>query len=275
MEELKVGDQVLSSRTNDDEVRYQTVYAFAHVDRTRSTKFLQFFLGDSDSDEAALEMSAQHFVYSADKDHPVRADSIRVGDLLQTRSANSYSQQSTTVKVASIRSITKKGLYAPLTQDGSLLVGENDVVASNYVTIQKNADTTGGYRKDNDDEHIRLAIIGTIPWIHQADLIHLWLSPLRLMCTVNHQLSICTNHNQDGMLYYVAWGFWLVEILEQQPLWSQLLVLTPAVVLLSCCTLLEGLLIGNRSSWWYVTFVIATGMILRFLWLLGRKKSVV
>lgn len=255
MADLKVGDQVLSTAGDES---YQTVYAFAHLDKSRPTKFLQLFT-DSSSSEAALEVTENHLLYLGGKSHPVPANSIRVGDLLR---GNGNTQDQSTLNVTSIQPVVRKGVYAPLTQDGTVVVGKEHVVASSYVAVQTPVQTTTCFDTKTHEGHVEMTAIGTVSWLHQADVTHMWLSPLRLVCTLEQQKhladsilrrmlpsSICTSRNaDDGMLDYVAVGLRLTHYMDHQPLWAQLAVLIPVLVVLSFCMALENLILGGKMS---------------------------
>ncbi|CAB9516716.1 Desert hedgehog protein [Seminavis robusta] len=109
MQKLKVGDKVLTT-TETDKAEYQPVYAFGHRSPTTLGRFLQITT-DTDS----LEITGEHLLYVADKSYPVRADSIIVGDKLQTADG-------TANQVKKIKTVMKEGLYAPLTPGGKLVI---------------------------------------------------------------------------------------------------------------------------------------------------------
>ena len=257
MADLEVGDRVLSSTGGES---YQTVYAFAHLDKTRPTKFLQIFT-DSGSSEAALEVTENHLIFLGGKSHPVPAKTIRVGDLLKGNNENT--QYQSTLNVTSIQTVVRNGVYAPLTQDGTVVVGKDNVVASSYVAVQTPVQTTtNNLDTETNEGHVEMTDIGTLSWLHQADVTHMWLSPLRLVCTLENQQqsaqsllrrmlpsSICTSRNaDDGMLDYVAVGLRLTHYMDHQPLWAQLAVLVPVLVVLSFCAALENLILGGNMS---------------------------
>ena len=249
MAELEVGDSVLSANG-----AYQTVYAFAHIDRTRPTRFHQFFT-DTGSSEAALEVTENHLIFVEGKSHPVPARRVRAGDILKGIQSQQYQA---TLNVTSINTILREGLYAPLTNDGTLVVGNEKVVASNYIFLQESENLIA------KDGHVQLRSIGTVSWLHHADMSHMWLSPLRLVCTLeqsgkpNHPLlrgmlpsSICTSRStDDGLLEYVSVGLKLTHFMDQQPLWAQLTILIPVLILLSLCMAAENLILEGRVSSW-------------------------
>lgn len=128
MKELQVGDPVLT-RTGT----YQPVYAFAHWDPTRSAQFLQIYTRTLNGDDkhnnlensratSPLEVTKDHLVYIHGMAKPIPAAAVQVGDVLQGVSTATVSNQSAVSKhqpelvVTKIQSVTRKGLYNPLTQ---------------------------------------------------------------------------------------------------------------------------------------------------------------
>merc|ERR1712228_647618 len=105
-----------------------------------------------------LEVTGEHLLHVVGKEHPVRADSINVGDSL-------YHALEGTARVLKTSTITNKGLYAPLTPSGKIVV--NNVVASSYIALT-----------EADSEYISLG-----PWsMSHSDLVHLTLAPFRVVC---------------------------------------------------------------------------------------------
>ena len=190
MRELQVGDQVLAGSH-----KYRPVYAFAHLEPTRLAPFLQIH-----TNATVLEVTEDHLVHVTGTGF-VRASSIRVGDLLSGASL-----------VTKIDYIERRGLYAPLTPDGTIVV--SDVLASNYIAPQKNSSQYVVLPKP----------IGTLPFLTQHDIAHGWLAPLRLACEWVSS-SFCNQHNEDGMLHYADWGLKLVESTERQSTLAQMVVL--------------------------------------------------
>lgn len=91
-------------------------------------------------------------VYLEGQRNPVRADTIKEGDVLQ-----GFGGPAT---VSRVRSVDKKGLYAPLTNNGKLLV--DGIKASSYISLQP---TT---------EYVELQ--GGVSVMAHHDLAHLFLS---------------------------------------------------------------------------------------------------
>ena len=153
MEHLQVGDRVF---TGDS---YETVYSFAHLDKTREDEFIQIQTDAGNS----LEATSGHFVFVDGKAAPVRVDSVQVGDALEG------------AIVTKIGSVQKMGVYAPLTMDGKIVV--DGVKASNYVSL---------HQIDAD------SIIGRN--LHTFS--HVGIAPFRLLCT-RVSTAACESYNEE------------------------------------------------------------------------------
>ncbi|CAB9509686.1 Protein hedgehog [Seminavis robusta] len=214
MKDLQVGDHILTSNSQGEMI-YQKVYAFAHRHHSRPTQFLQIQTNtineeeDDTAESPILEVTREHMVFVEGKSKPIRADTIQVGDNLLGIISN---QQHV---VTTIAPVVRKGMYAPLTHSGMVVVA-NGIVASNYIAMQP--------KQTNGDGYVSLPNIGSVAFLHQADVAHMWLSPFRIFCGA---LEVCHRVNVDGLLHYASWGLQLVHFMEQQPLWAQLLVLIP------------------------------------------------
>jgi Hint module len=240
MKELRIGDQVLTGTMQDD-LKYQPIYAFAHRDTTRPTKFLQIFTKIMDEQEGLpLELTEDHLVYLNGAAKPIPAINVQVGDVLQGVSVRNSQWQSEHV-VTKIHIISRNGLYAPLTRDGTVVVA-NGIVASNYVSFQyKDRSTPDNMTRDAG--YVEISSFGTIGLLHQGDVAHMWLSPFRLFCSWDSvRFEICDRHNEEGMLAYVGWGLGLSCFMESESRWVQLLVLIPIMMVLAGFMVVEYLL---------------------------------
>ncbi|CAB9521813.1 Desert hedgehog protein [Seminavis robusta] len=207
MKDLEIGDMVKTEEHQSGaSCRYDPVYAFAHYERKSKADFLQFSL----EHKQMLEVTSEHLVYLYGLSQPVRAGSVRVGDVLQANNDGA-------VRVRRIRTVSREGLYAPLTQNGKIFV--NGVQASNYVALQS---------QSNRD----LQLAGDIMAISHHDVAHLVLSPFRLHC----RFQVC--HPQEGMPVYIVFVTKLAHYLDSLKL--PFLVQAPLlglVLLLGACFL--------------------------------------
>lgn len=185
MKDLKLGDFVMTRGKS-----FQPVYAFGHKNHVREAAFLAIH---SAGQRSPLEITASHMLFIVGKSRPVRADSIKVGDVLMKGGASSGGKSSNAegATVIKVGTVTRKGIFAPLTLGGSVVV--DDVVASCYTSL-----TT---KKKADDS-----------FVSHHQMIHIGLSPYRLVC---NGLSpwFCSEsfNNADGMPYFVEFGLALYQ----------------------------------------------------------------
>jgi Hint module len=125
MDQLKIGDYIRSGNG-----QFTQVYGFAHLDRNLEAPFLQFFVEKNRPNETGaflssgpLEVSAQHLLLLNNDQliKPIRASDVAVGDWLNGH------------QVQRIEKVIRRGVYAPLTFSGDLMV--NEVCGSNYVAV--------------------------------------------------------------------------------------------------------------------------------------------
>jgi hypothetical protein len=199
MKDLQVGDKV---QTTSGE--YQTIYSFMHYHETKPAKYLQVYT-DSPS-KGPLEISGDHMVFLADKKNPVPAKMIKVGDKLSGASGS--------VTVSKINTITRNGLYAPVTLDGTLIV--NGVLASSYITFQ-----------DTGSVDIRGYKVISFQFLE-----HLWEMPHRILCLGFGGSDYCKNefHDENGYNTWSHLGIRLIKFAEQQ---SDLIQVIMLIVYLS------------------------------------------
>jgi hypothetical protein len=223
MEDLQQGDHVLTGSNT-----YQPVYAFGHYKADVPANFIQLTTSAS-----TLEMTGQHLVYVADKVNPVRADSIKVGDILRSAS----DADATVTKISNIQ---RKGVYAPMTPSGSVVV--DGIVASSYVSLQSNAKEFVEFQG------------GISTGVSQHDYVHLGLSPFRLVC-MGISSSLCASYNEDGMPHYAAFAVKLNEWAHAQNVVLQALTLLAVILLTGVCMMLEN----TFNATYAPLVVLATG----------------
>jgi len=151
MSELTVGIKVLTTKG------FQEIYGFAHFNTTTTTTFLRFQTRDLQS---SLEISGEHLVYIMGESQPVRAATVKVGDVLHDEHVGAT--------VTSVDTVTRMGFYAPLTFDGTLIV--DGIVSSCYASLQK-------------DARMYVELQGSIAtWFSQHFMIHIFFAPVRMFC---------------------------------------------------------------------------------------------
>jgi trypsin len=210
MKDAKVGDMVKTTSDNT----FEPLYAFGHHDEGREGIFLKIA-----TESNTLEVTGAHLVYLAGKPHPVRADSIKVGDELQAANGSN-------AVVKDIGSVVKAGLYAPLVPSGRLWV--DGVLASSYIALQ-----------EEDAEYFSM-LNGLIKIPHDA-FVHLYLSPFRVVC-MGMTDRPCHVMNAEGMPLYIAWGIDAIHMAHNSTkAYAQTLFILITSVLLSGFVIVEGL----------------------------------
>jgi hypothetical protein len=208
MKELQVGDEVLT-----DIGRYQAVYAFGHYHSTKTSKFLSI-----QTDEGStVEVSSEHLLFLQGKRNPVSASSVHVGDILSPGS-----------KVKKIGIVTRKGVFAPLTPDGTLMV--NGIRASTYAALQ------------DTDEYAEFQ--GGARFMAQHTGIHLVLTPFRMLCR-GGSFAFCQSYNEDGMPYHIANGIRILKWADRQNVTLQMILFLPAFLFFGALMVLEKILFSG------------------------------
>lgn len=125
MTQLRIGHYVRSGNG-----QFTQVYGFGHWDPAKEDMFLQIFFDDNsgnqnyvDDSSLVLEVSPRHLLMMDidNQTYPVRASNVIVGDIFSGRTVNK------------IHTVLLRGVYAPLTFSGDLVV--SGVRASNYVDV--------------------------------------------------------------------------------------------------------------------------------------------
>lgn len=147
MEDIEVGDYVLSASG-----QYKLVYTMSHFHRSRLTEFIQIHsttdANNNKSIDQPLEVTSMHMIFIVessmgdDDNHddvdaavrppyslllssdPVPAHYIKVGDVIQSITGPRL--------VTNITTIQRRGLYNPITTDGTIVV--DGIIASTYST---------------------------------------------------------------------------------------------------------------------------------------------
>jgi Hint module len=197
------------------------VYAFGHYkEKAKPIEFLQIHTFPFDRRKRPLEITGQHMVYLHNKQNPVRADSLRVGDILR---GDHY----TGLTVTKLSKIERREQYAPLTPHGTILV--DGIMASSYISLQQDA-----------REHIELGESGFTVAISQRVMVHMFLSPLRMYC-LGWTKEPCESYNEEGLPPFVAFGLNLADWGNRQNVFVQLVGLVVFFLILLPIYLIEDL----------------------------------
>ena len=107
IKDLKFGDSVLAANQV-----FQPFVLDVHSHPSMSAEFIQVHteLSDNDPEAAPIELSPGHMIFIDGKDLPVRAGEVKVSDSLVGTSGPT--------KVTKINTVTRGGMFDPLTADG-------------------------------------------------------------------------------------------------------------------------------------------------------------
>lgn len=224
MKDLQVGDNVLTHLDPDGGEHFQRVYAFGHYHPTVRANFVQiFFKSQTQAQRKPLEVTGNHLLFVHGRSHPIRADSIQLGEAL-------VGKDSSRLIVERIRLVHKNGIYAPLTKDATIIV--NDLFTSTYISLH-----------DHAQEYVDSSLLN----ISQHDLCHLWMTPFRVMCSLSGSFGFCQSYNTDGRVPWVSLGMDLAEWLATLNSGVQAFLLTATVIVLGFLLLLEEIMSLQQS----------------------------
>lgn len=194
MRDLNLGDKVLVSLDNDG--TYESIYSFGHIDQATPMEYLQF-------QPSKLEVTWNHMVLVEGKG-VIPASLVRIGDIL-----------SGTGQVTAIRNVKRRGMYAPFTPSGTIVV--NGAVASTYVSLDESSvltfgsfDTTLSYQ-----------------W-----LAHSFLLPHRIWC---YHLGSCPKAQYDdaGFWTWINTPFQVALWFKEQSTFLAMLLFLPFILYLA------------------------------------------
>lgn len=241
MHRLQVGDLVMIG-----DGTFQPIYGFAHCHPGLKTEFVQLSL---ESSHEPLELTSNHLAYIDSAIDPVPASQLRLGQKLIRVDVAEDSKMTTTGSVIkAINKVTRiDGLYAPLTADGTIVV--NDMLMSTYVSVQENSAHL----------HINGRRIAS-----SHDLVHLWFTPMRLLCSSAPTIDFCTEQAVDtGFAPWLSIGEKILSTGLEQHAFVQYLILFGVVVLIGACVVLEFIAnysyasLSNLSAAWSLTSALA------------------
>jgi Hint module len=166
MEELEIGDYVRSGSAGQGGT-FSRVFSFAHLDRDYETEFIQIF-SNGKKDEP-IELTYNHLMFVNNKAAPVRADAVKVGDALDDQH-----------KVTEIKQVVRRGIYAPVTESGDLVV--SGVRASSYVAVMDNV------------------------LVDQHAMTHMFFAPCRMICSINFDWCKEETYSKEGYSNLYSWA---------------------------------------------------------------------
>jgi hypothetical protein len=196
MDTLRIGDFV---RVADHQ--FSQIYSFSHIDKELVAEYLQFFSGNAHNEP--LEVTPDHMIYVS-KGQIVRASQVRVGDQLLGMDH----------PVTEVRSIQRRGVYAPVTFAGEIIV--SGVVASSYVSL-----------------------LDTIPPSIMNTASHVMMGLHRTVCTWDLDRCVNESYNEHGINNWIATMVSLIMIVNELSIWIQIAAWILLVPLLVIAFLLE------------------------------------
>lgn len=129
MKDLKIGDKV-ASKDKDGGIVFSPIIMFFHQDPNLRSHFRTI----ETEDHQKLAITPLHLIYKLNKhtQHEVvdYVNRITTGDLLYVRDSLHPSEPITMRRVVNVKEVTLSGVYAPLTETGTIIV--DDIVASCY-----------------------------------------------------------------------------------------------------------------------------------------------
>mmetsp|Transcript_25370 Transcript_25370/g.42166 ORF Transcript_25370/g.42166 Transcript_25370/m.42166 type:complete len:865 (-) Transcript_25370:92-2686(-) len=153
MKALTLGDHVLAGNG-----RYEKVYSFGHYEPGVTVEYLEIAFTGHSTPTKPLEVTDSHMVFVSN-DRAVPASSFLVGDRVLSGTGD-------TLVVQSIRRVLRKGLYAPFTSSGTVVV--NGVLSSCYMAFEGSAS---------------MPLAAGMELSYQFSC-HLFFAPHRLWCSV-------------------------------------------------------------------------------------------
>jgi len=171
MSEISVGDEVLTSSGN-----YELVYAIDHRHPTRLSKFVQ--IKTEENAEQPLELTETHMLFLEGNESPIPASMVKRGDEVQTLTGPR--------KVETVSTITGKGIYNPLTKDGTIVA--SGIIASTYSAhFENSGDITIGQHTMMSHQHF----------------FHVLLKPYKTFCT-STSLTLCKTKHEKVAVSEIA-----------------------------------------------------------------------
>lgn len=210
MDQLQIGDYVEADNTG----AVSRVISFSHLDHDNRAKYLRIHTTAS---ATPLEISHQHMVLLS-SGAALPAKDLKVGDVLCTSSSHSRSTEDAVI-VTKIDTVQRRGLYAPVTEAGTIVV--SGVQASCYV-----------------------ALLDSFPATFQHYAYHVAVGPHRWLCHYNFDYYCATETYTNGISnYIVEIVFWLIKLSNMPTIVQVVAVSAVAGPLLVVIFVLEQLLL--------------------------------
>lgn len=171
IKELQIGDMIKSSHHT-----FSRIYSFGHKKDDSYANFLQIHYS-SKTLSGSIEMTEDHLLLV--NDSMVPASFVKVGDRLSAAKED--------VMVEKIQVVRRKGVYAPFTESGTIIV--NGIVASSYITLQPGSGS------------LKISDIDTGMSVHQ--LSHYFQGFHRAACKLRWSWCVNEKYTNEGVSTWV------------------------------------------------------------------------
>lgn len=229
MKDLRIGDLVQV----DTDGKFEPIYSFGHRNANKKATFV-------DINKGSLRLSGDHLIWKENSASYVAANELIVGDVLRL-AANKK------MVVESIRQVVVKGVYAPFTPSGTLIV--NDVATSCYANVLSDRMMSGN----------------TFHW-----MAHYFQFPHRVACHYLGNSCPGETYTEDGISTWMARPYELVQ--EWSNTSGFFLMGLAAMVVLSVFAVAEYCLLKNPAI--TLGLVVAMMVLRRRQTLTFKLKSV-
>jgi len=214
MKDISLGDKVLV-----DFNKYEPVYSFGHYNPLMEAEFLRI-----STDSHKLDISGDHMVF-LEGGESMPAKHVKIDDMLQLAGSGSEI-------VMRVENIKKRGVYAPFTASGSIII--NGIKASTFIAFQDSK---------------TLILSGMDTGISFQFIAHTFELPHRVWC---EYISECLEeqYTDDGVSTWVAFPHTLaIWFLEQNDFFMAVLAV-PFLISLG--------ILGNFYHVGVITFLVGT-----------------
>eukprot|EP00548_Thalassiothrix_antarctica_P002281 CAMPEP_0194138802 /NCGR_PEP_ID=MMETSP0152-20130528/8537_1 /TAXON_ID=1049557 /ORGANISM="Thalassiothrix antarctica, Strain L6-D1" /LENGTH=672 /DNA_ID=CAMNT_0038836393 /DNA_START=24 /DNA_END=2042 /DNA_ORIENTATION=+ len=231
MKDVRLGDQVMV-----DNERYESVYSFGHYDPNSVVK--NVFVTLTTLNGKSLTLTPNHMVRTANRG-TIPASSVKPQqDYLLTQT-----MESSLVIDNKINASPQKGMYAPFTKSGYLIV--DDIVVSNYIAmIDESSSVMGG--------------IITHQWIA-----HAFNAPHRFYCKRNSCMT--ENYTSDGLSTWIAKPMYVAKQITN----NNIILQTIGIMVFVLIGTIFTLLFEENNNFTITALVILISMIL-----LARRSKI-
>lgn len=125
LSDVQIGQEVLV--WNGKEVIFEAIYDIIHREKKNFYPFIQLIVfNDQLNSTHSIEISSKHLIFQYERNKPVFASQIQIGDYLQLVIQSNIFP----AKVIEVNEVLSEGFSAPLTRSGTIVV--NDLICSNY-----------------------------------------------------------------------------------------------------------------------------------------------